>query len=41
MLDLESLKASAWTHRSGGRHGGLQALGPVVGRSARGESPRV
>ena len=36
LLDLESLKASAWTHRPGRRNGGLQALGPAVGGPARG-----
>ena len=39
LLDLESLKASAWTHRPGRRNGGLQALGHAVGRSARGLHP--
>ena len=39
LLDLESLKASAWTHRPGGHHGGDHALGPAVGRSARGLHP--
>ena len=39
LLDLESLKASAWTHRPGRRNGGVHALGPAVGRSARGLHP--
>ena len=35
LLGLESLKASAWTNRPGGHHGGDHALGPAVGRSVR------
>ena len=36
LMGLESLEPSSGTNRPGRHHCGVQALGPAVGRSARG-----